>query len=47
MLAFKSFNGAMQTIKGIEILHMIRKRQLENYNQNNKTTFEKFTSLVS
>lgn len=45
-LGFKSFHGARQTIKGIEILHMIKKGQLKNDNQNNKTTFEQFASLV-
>ena len=47
MLGFKSFNGARQTIKAIEILHMIRKGQLKNDNQINRTTFEQFVSLVS
>ena len=47
MLGFKSFNGARQTIKGIEILHMIRKGQLKNDNQINRTTFEQFASLVA
>jgi len=46
-LGFKSFHGARQTIKGIEILHMIKKGQLENDSNNNKTTFEKFVSLVA
>lgn len=46
-LGFKSFHGARQTIKGIEILHMIKKGQLKNDNQNNKTIFEQFTSLVA
>jgi putative transposase len=46
-LGFKSFNGARQTISGIELLHMIKKRQLKNDNQNNKTTFEQFPPLVA
>ncbi len=47
-LGFKSFAGARrQTIKGIEILHMIKKGQLKNDNQNNKTIFEQFASLVA
>jgi putative transposase len=46
-LGFKSFNGARQTIKGIEILHMIKKGQLKNDNNNNKTIFEQFVSLVA
>lgn len=46
-LGFKSFRGACQTIKGIEILHMIKKGQLKNDNDNYKTTFEQFISLVA
>jgi putative transposase len=46
-LGFKSFNGAKQTITGIEILHMIKKGQLKNDNENYKTTFEQFISLVA
>ena len=47
MLGFKSLNGARQTIKDIEISHMIRKGQLKNDNQINRTTFEQFASLVA
>ena len=46
-LGFKSFHGARQTIKGIEILHMIKKGQLKNDNDNNKSIFGKFASLVA
>jgi len=46
-LGFKSFHGAHQTIKGIEILHMIKKGQLKNNNDNYKTTFEQFFSLIA
>lgn len=46
-LGFKSFYGASQTIKGIEILHMIKKGQLKNDNDNYKTTFEQFVSLLA
>ncbi len=35
-LGFKSWRGARETIKGIEIVHMIKKRQLKHENQNNK-----------
>lgn len=45
-LGFKSFHGANQTIKGIEILYMIKKGQLKN-NNTYKTTFEQFASLVA
>jgi putative transposase len=46
-LGFKSFWGATQTIKGIEILHMIKKGQLQNDNDNNKNIFSKFASLIA
>jgi len=46
-LGFKSIYGARQTIKGIEILHMIKKGQLKNNNDNYKTIFEQFFSLVA
>ena len=46
-LGFKSFNGAKQTITGIEITHMIKKGQLTNSNQNNKSTFHQFMSLAA
>jgi transposase-like protein len=46
-LGFKSFYGDSQTIKGIEIIHMIKKGQLKNNNDNYKTTFEHFFSLVA
>ncbi|KKB96471.1 hypothetical protein SZ25_00438, partial [Candidatus Arcanobacter lacustris] len=43
---YKSFNGAKQTITGIEITHMIKKRQLKTSNQNNNSIFNQFISLV-
>ena len=46
-LSYKSFNGAKQTIAGIEITHMIKKGQLKNSNQNNKSIFSQFMSLVA
>ena len=46
-LGYKSFNGAKQTITGIEITHMIKKGQLKNPNQNNKSVFNQFLSLVA
>lgn len=46
-LGYKSFNGAKQTITGIEITHMIKKGQLKNSNQNNKSVFNQFLSLVA
>ncbi|KKB96445.1 hypothetical protein SZ25_00351, partial [Candidatus Arcanobacter lacustris] len=46
-LGYKSFNGAKQTITGIEITHMIKKGQLKTSNQNNKSIFNQFMSLVA
>jgi len=46
-LGYKSFNGARQTIAGIEIVHMIKKGQLKNSNQNNQSNFSQFLSLVA
>jgi len=33
MLGFQSFHTAIQTLKGIEIMHMIKKGQVENLNR--------------
>jgi putative transposase len=46
MLGFKSFSSAANTIKGIELLHMIKKGQL-NDNNNYKSDFDKFLSLAA
>jgi putative transposase len=47
-LGFKSFNGARMTIKGIEILHMIKKGQLQNNNDNQpEIVFSQFCALVA
>ena len=46
-LGYKSFNEAKQTIAGIEIVHMIKKGQLKNSNQNNKSNFSQFLSLIA
>ncbi|KKB96490.1 hypothetical protein SZ25_00422 [Candidatus Arcanobacter lacustris] len=50
-LGYKSFNGAKQTITGIEITHMIKKGQLKSNNNHNininKSIFNDFMSLVA
>ena len=46
MLGFKSFRSAAKTIAGIELLHMIKKGQL-NTNDINTSTFSKFASLAA
>ena len=33
MLGFQSFHTAIKTLKGIEIMHMIKKGQVENLNR--------------
>jgi transposase, IS6 family len=33
MLGFQSFSTAIKTIKGIEIMHMIKKGQIDTLNQ--------------
>ena len=33
MLSFQSFSTAIKTIKGIEIMHMIKKGQVDTLNQ--------------
>ena len=32
MLGFQSFNTAIKTLKGIEVMNMIKKGQIENLN---------------
>ena len=46
MLGFKSFKSAAKTIAGIELLHMIKKGQL-NDNDNYNSDFDKFLSLAA
>ncbi|WPX97452.1 IS6 family transposase (plasmid) [Candidatus Bandiella woodruffii] len=46
MLGLKSFRSAAKTIAGIELLHMIKKRQLAN-NNNYNSVFDKFLSLAA
>jgi len=48
MLGFKSFTSAKITIAGIEIVHMIKKGQLINNNDNNNSsTFSQFLPLAA
>jgi len=46
MLGFKSFRSAARTITGIELVHMIRKKQLTN-DKNYNSTFSQFLSLAA
>jgi transposase-like protein len=46
MLGLKSFISAKRTITGIEIVNMIRKKQLETL-ENNQSNYDQFPSLVT
>jgi len=45
MLGFKSFNSAMATLNGIELHHMLKKEQMNNFKKLN--VFEQFYSLAA
>jgi len=45
MLGFKEFNAAQETLKGIEVVRMIRKKQIPA--ENNQTNFQIFCSLAA
>jgi putative transposase len=47
MLGFKSFAAAQGTLIGIELMHMIRKRQLEGGAEQGLTAAEQFYSLAA
>lgn len=43
MKGFKSFNSAAATLEGIEVAHMIRKKQFSTTGQ---TAFQQFSALA-
>jgi len=47
MLGFKSFDSASITLNGIEIVHMLRKRQLHSQDSSGKKLAEMFYSLAA
>jgi len=47
MLGFKAFDAAQATLVGIELLHMLRKGQLEAGGGQHLTTAEQFSSLAA
>jgi putative transposase len=47
MLGFKSFDTAQSTIAGIELMHMLRKGQLESGREVGLTAAEQFYSLAA
>jgi putative transposase len=46
MLGFKAFEAAQRTLAGIELMHMIRKRQLESGAEQGITVADPFYSLA-
>ena len=47
MLGFKSFDAAQSTLVGIELMHMLRKRQLEEGVEQDLTVAEQFYTLAA
>jgi putative transposase len=47
VLGFKSFTAAQSTLVGIELIHMLRKGQLDDRVGQDLTTAEKFYALAA
>jgi len=47
MLGFKSFEAARLTLVGIELIHILQKRQMEDEGAQGLTVAEQFYSLAS
>ena len=47
MLGFKSFEAAQLTLVGIELMHILRKRQIEDEGAQGLTAAKQFYSLAS
>ncbi len=47
MLGFKSFDAAQATLVGIELMHMLKKRQLEGAEVEGRSTAEQFYGLAA
>jgi putative transposase len=47
MLGFKSFDAAQLTLVGIELMHILRKRQMEDEGAQGLTAAKQFYSLAS
>ncbi len=46
MLGFKSFDAAQSTLAGIELMHMLRKGQLEGGAEAGRSAVEQFYALA-
>jgi putative transposase len=47
MLGFKSFDAAQSTLTGIELMHMLRKGQLEGGREQGRSAAEQFYALAA
>ncbi|NLS06214.1 IS6 family transposase [Rhizobium sp. P32RR-XVIII] len=47
MLGFKSLKSAAATLSGIELIHMLRKRQLQDAHTSSLSIAEQFETLVA
>ncbi len=47
MLGFKSFEAAQSTFSGIELMHMLRKGQLEGGREAGRSTAAQFSALAA
>jgi len=47
MLGFKAFEAAQSTLVGIELMHMLRKRQLEDGVEQGLTAAAQFYTLAA
>ena len=47
MLGFKAFDAAQSTLTGIELMHMLRKGQLEGGREAGRTAAEQFYALAA
>ena len=47
MLGFKAFDAAQSTLTGIELMHMLRKGQLEGDSEQGRSAAEQFYALAA
>ena len=47
MLGFKAFDAAQSTLTGIELMHMLRKGQLEEDSKQGRSAAEQFYALAA
>jgi putative transposase len=47
MLGFKSFEAAQSTLTGIELMHMIKKRQMDGHEVEGRSAAQQFYDLAA